>query len=217
MKALAKIAPRSPADLRAGTLRQRDLKAFDALLEAVGGTGTVIVTGTEGPALEGAVGLAAAAAAAGTRTALLECELAAPALARALGLVSEPGLREYLREEAQAPQILQPLVLAGPGSARATEPLACIVAGRPTPDGQELLASDAFRHVAARLAAGYQLVVIDGPHLGRGMAGLEAVAAHADASIVCLDRSDARGRQPRRLRRALRQMPPRFAGLVSFE
>lgn len=217
MKALAKIGPRSSADLRAGTLRRRDLEAFDLLLEAVGGSGTVLVTGTDGPARDGAVGLAAAAAAAGTRTALLECELATPALARELGLIAEPGLHEYLRGEAQATQILQPLVLAGPGTARATEPLACVVAGRPTPDGQALLESDAFRHAAARLASGYELVVVDGPRPARGMGQLEAVAGHADTALACLSSSEARGRYPRRLRRALRGMPPRFAGLVSFE
>jgi hypothetical protein len=116
-----------------------------------------------------------------------------------------------------ATDVLQALVLGGPGSARAVGPLVCIVAGRPSADGWELLESDGFRNATARLSAAYELMVIDGPHLGRDAAQLEAAAARADASIVCLDDSDARGRYPRRLRRVLRQMPPRFAGMVTFE
>jgi Mrp family chromosome partitioning ATPase len=217
VKALAKISSGSPVDRRAGTLRRRDLKAFDALLVELGGGGTVLITGAAERKRAGAIGLAAAAAAGGTRTALLECDLAAPALAAELGLVAEPGLHEYLRWEATATQILQGLALAGPGAAAATEPLVCIVAGRPSPDGRVLLASDGFRHATERLSAAYELVVLDGPSLERDPAQLEAVAARADTALACVDSSNARGSYARRLRRLLRQMPPRFAGLVAFE
>jgi len=105
VKALAKISSGSPVDLRAGTLRRRDLKTFDTLLVELGGTGTVLVTGAAERKRAGAIGLAAAAAAGGTKTALLECDLAAPALAGELGLAAEPGLHEYLRWEATATQI----------------------------------------------------------------------------------------------------------------
>jgi Mrp family chromosome partitioning ATPase len=214
---LAKIPGRPSNDLRAGALRRRDIEAFDSLLGKLGGAGTVLVTGAEERKRAGAIGLAAAAAAGGTRTALLECDLAAPGLAGELGLAAEPGLREYLCQEADAPRILQSVALAGPGSAGATEPLVCIVAGRPAADGRALLASEAFRHATERLASGYELVVIDGPSLGHDAAPLEAVAAHTDVMLACLDRADARGRYARRLGRLLRQMHPRFAGLVAFD
>lgn len=217
MKALAKIPDRSSAELRAGALRRCDLDAFDALLEELGGAGTVLVTGVEEHKRTGAIGLAAAAAAGGTRTALLECDLTAPGLAEELGLAAEPGLHEYLLREATAAQILQALVLAGPSAAGATDPLVCVVAGRPSTDGQALLVSEGFRHVASRLRSAYELVVIDGPPLGRDVAQLEAVAAQADTALACLDRPGTRGRYARRLRRLLRQMPTRFAGLVAFD
>jgi len=217
VKALAKISSGSPVDLRAGTLRRRDLKTFDALLVELGGTGTVLVTGASEHKRAGAIGLAAAAAAGGTRTALLECDLAAPALAGELGLVAVPGLHEYLRWEATAAQILQGLALAGPGAAGATEPLVCIAAGRPTADGRLLLASESFHHATERLGAAYELVVLDGPSLDRDPVQLEAVAARADTTLACVSKSDARGRHARRLRRLLWQMPSRFAGLVAFE
>jgi Mrp family chromosome partitioning ATPase len=217
VKALAKISSGSPVDLRAGTLRRRDLKTFDTLLVELGGTGTVLVTGAAERKRAGAIGLAAAAAAGGTKTALLECDLAAPALAGELGLAAEPGLHEYLRWEATATQILQGLALAGPGAASATDPLVCIVAGRPSAEGRALLASESFRHATERLRAAYELVVLDGPALERDSAQLEAVASCADATLACVDSPDARGRHARRLRRLLRQMPPRFAGLVAFE
>jgi Mrp family chromosome partitioning ATPase len=217
VKALAKISSGSRIDLRAGTLRRRDLRAFDAVLEELDGARTVLVTGAAEQMRAGAAGLAAAATAGGMRTALLECDLAAPALAEDLGLAAGPGLHEYLRWEASAAQILQALMPAGPGSAGATEPLVCIVAGRPTGDGSSLLSSESFRHAADRLRAAYELVVLDGPALEREPSQLEAVAAHAESALACVDASAARGRYARRLRRVLRQLPPRFAGLVAFE
>lgn len=217
MKVLAKISSGSRVDLRAGTLRRRDLRVFDGLLEELGGAGTVLVTGAAERKRSGAIGLAAAAAAGGTRTALLECDLRAPSMAGDLGLLAEPGLHEYLRGEAGAAQILQALVLAGPGSAGATDPLVCLVAGRPAADGHALLASEGFRHAMARLRSAYELVVLAGPSLEEGPMQLEAAATHADTALACVDVSDAHGRRARRLQRALRQMPGRFAGLVAFE
>lgn len=131
-----------------------------------------------------AIGLATAAATEGRRVALVECDLAAPSLAARLGLEPAPGLHEYLRLEAEAPQILQPLVLAGPGSAAAAAPLTCIVAGRPVPDAAALLASPHFAHAIARLRSAYDLVVLDGPSLVDP--SLPTVAAQSDAALACV-------------------------------
>lgn len=131
-----------------------------------------------------AIGLATAAAAEGRRAALLECDLARPSLAALLGLEPAPGLHEYLRLEAEAPQILQPLVLAGPGSAAAAAPLTCIVAGRPAPDAAALLASPHFAHAIAKLRSAYDLVVLDGPSLVDP--SLPTVAAQSDAALACV-------------------------------
>ena len=156
----------------------------------------MLVTGGEEGKPGVALGLATAAAAAGRRTALLECDLGRPVLAEALGLKSAPGLHEYLRWEATAPQILQPAVLAGPSSGGATAPLICVVAGAPTPDGAVLLASESFRHAAAKLRGAYDLLVIDGPPGDDSAEALRAVAAEADATLACLGPSESFRRLP---------------------
>lgn len=187
MKVLAEIPARSSPDLRPGTLRRGDLEAYGRVLEALAGARSVLIVG-DGPGRHaGAIGLAAAAVAAGTRAALLECGLEAPALADALGLATAPGLHEYLRGAAEAEQILKPVALAGPGSAGASEPLVCIVAGRPTADAGTLLGSERFRHAVAGLRDAYELLVVDGPSPDPDPAPLAAVAAEAEAVLAWVE------------------------------
>jgi tyrosine-protein kinase len=189
VKVLAEIPAQAAPVPRAGTLRRCDLAAFDALLSELQGSRAVLVLGDSPRRRAVAVGLATAAAATGTRTALVECDLAQPNLAEALGLAAAPGLHEYLRGEADADRILEPLVLAGPGAQSADDPLVCVVAGRPAPDGTALLASERFRHATAKLRRAYELVVLDGPP-PNGPGALSAVAAEADATLACVGRAD---------------------------
>jgi Mrp family chromosome partitioning ATPase len=191
VKVLAEIPARSSPDLRMGTLRRGDLTAFGGLLEKLGGARSVLMTGDAPGRRQAAAGLAAAAAAAGTRTALVECDLADPGLADSLGLANAPGLHEYLRGRAEVGEILKPVVLAGPGSAAATEPLVCVVAGRPSADGAGLFASGAFTRALSGLRASYDLVVIDGPPL-RDEHSLRALLMLADSAVACLGPSDPR-------------------------
>jgi Mrp family chromosome partitioning ATPase len=172
-------------------MRRCDLEAFGGLLEQLGGARTVLMTGNGTGRREAAVGLAAAAAAAGKRTALLECDLLEPRLADVLGLAQAPGLHEYLRRAATVEAILKPVVLAGPGSAAASEPLVCVVAGRASADGPRLLASDSFAQALLGLRTAYELVVIDGPPL-RDEHSLRPLLVLADSTIACLARSDPR-------------------------
>ena len=114
--------------------------------------------------------------AAGRRTVLLECDLAAAALAAELGLAAGPGLHEYLRWEATPAQILQPLVLAGPAAAGAAAPLVCVGAGAPgARTRRRCSASESFRHAIAKLRGAYDLVVLVGPPLGSDRWALDAV------------------------------------------
>ena len=191
MKVLAEIPARSSPDLRAGTLRRCDLEAFGGLLEKLRGTRVVLITGAGSSRRQAAVGLATAAVAAGTRTALLECDLVEPGLADALGLANAPGLHEFLRGKVGQEEILAPVVLAGPGSAKATEPLVCVVAGRPSAEGPLLFASDVFTQALAGLRAAYDLVVIDGPP-PRDEHSLRALLALADSTIACLRAAEPR-------------------------
>jgi polysaccharide biosynthesis transport protein len=187
VKVLAEIPARSSSELRTGTLRRADLAVYGSLLEELRPARSVLVTG-EAPGRRGAAaGLAAAAAATGIRTALLECELAEPGLAEALGLAVAPGLHEYLRGTADSEAILKPVALAGPGSAEASDPLVCVVAGRPADDGAVLLDSERFRHAVSGLENAYELLVIDGPPPGR-VAELLATMAVAEVTLVWSER-----------------------------
>jgi Mrp family chromosome partitioning ATPase len=214
---LAEISGSAPPQGRAWSLRRADLAALDGLLKALDGANAVLVTGAEEGRLASAVGLATAATAAGTRTALLECDLGEPALARAVGLAGEPGLHEYLLQAAGARGILQPIALAGPASGRAASPLVCVVAGRPTANGAELLASDGFRHAAEKLRHAYELVIVVGPSLDRDGPLLVEAAAVVDTTLACIPRSALAGRQGKAVAAAMRRLPAPPAGLVVFD
>lgn len=188
MKVLAEIPTQAGPAPRAGTLRRCDLEAYDALREQLRGSRSVLVLGEPARRRGVAIGLAAAAAAADTRTALLECDLGQPAIAEELGLEAAPGLHEYLRGEAEAERILDALVLAGPGAEAAAEPLVCIVAGRPAPDAPALLGSERFRQAVAKLRNAYELVVLAGPSVDGDGGAVRALAAEADATLACVGR-----------------------------
>ena len=113
---LAEVPPRSGGDdgRGRGAIGRAELEALSGLADSLAGTGSVFVTGPSRSTV--ALGLSAVATARGMRVALLECDLAEPSLAATLGLERAPGLREHLLEEAEAPEILQPLMLAGPAS-----------------------------------------------------------------------------------------------------
>jgi Mrp family chromosome partitioning ATPase len=190
VRVLGEIPAPAPTALRPGTLRRCDQQAFGRLLEDLRGARAVLITGERTRKRAAAVGLAAAAAAAGTRTALLECDLAQPSLAEALGLAIAPGLCEHLRGEVGPDRILRPVALAGPGSAAALEPLVCVVAGRPAAATEALIGSESFRVAMAGLRNAYELVVLEGPPATGADGSLVAVAAQADATLVCVDRAD---------------------------
>jgi hypothetical protein len=195
VKVLAEIPARSSSDLRPGALRRRDLEVFDGLLGELRGARCVLVTGAAPAMLTAAIGLATAATVAGVRTALLECDLAEPALADALGLASAPGLHEHLRGTAEASEILLPVVLAGPAAAGVAEPLVCVVAGRPSQEGQRLFASEAIGRALAGLRASHELLVVVGPRLEE-WGSLSLLWPYADATIACLGRAESRRSLP---------------------
>jgi len=210
---LAEVAGPAPGAARAWALRRTDLEALARLQAGLEDHRAGLVVGAEG--LSGAIALAAAASAAGRRTALLECDLARPRVAVELGLSPEPGLHEYLRWEATAAEVLQPLVLAGPAAMGVTEPLVCVVAGRPAADAPTLVKLESFRHALAKLRAAYELTVLVGPQL-EVMAGLtETVAAQADAVLAAASRKGLSGQPGRLLRAQVRRLPAAALGAVA--
>jgi Mrp family chromosome partitioning ATPase len=184
VKVLAEI-PRSFADDPPGRLRRGELDELSSVLEQLGGPRSLLVTGSGVGRRALALGLATAAAVAGRRVALLECDLAEPTLADRLGLSNVPGLTEYLAGSAEIGRLLKPVVLAGPASAGASEPLVCVVAGRPSADGSRLFAGDGFATALAGLAQAYELVVLDGPPVGDSPS-LALLQPQVGAAIACL-------------------------------
>jgi Mrp family chromosome partitioning ATPase len=211
LSVLAEISGPRSGESRAWSLRQADLDALAKPRQALDGHRIVLVSGDE--RLAGAVALAAASAA-GCRTALLECDIGQPRLALELGLALAPGLHEYLRWEATAAEILQPLVLAGPAAWGASGPLICTVAGRPATNPATLIALESFRHALAKLRAAYDLTVLIGPPLEAVPGSPEAIAAQADAVIAAVSPRGMRGRPGRLLRAQLRRLRAETLGVI---
>jgi Mrp family chromosome partitioning ATPase len=183
---LAEIGAPASSDGRAWGLRRTDLEALQGVLGMVGGRRIVLVTGEEDPASTLAVALAGVAAAAGTATMLVECDVERPRIAADLGLAPTPGLHEYLRWEATPADIVQPLVLLGPASAPGAGSLACVCAGRATGDARTLLGLGSFHHMTTKLRGAYDLVVLLGPPLEGAGGALSSAAAEADCSLAAL-------------------------------
>lgn len=191
---LAEVPLARGGSTRRGALGRAALDTYSGLSRELAESGVVLLTGTAKSDV--ALGLAAAATAAGRRVALLEADLAAPALAATLGLSHAPGLHEYLRGEVAAEAVLQPLVLAGPASGAALEPLTCIVAGEPEPAPVALLDSERFDHAIEKLRHAYDLLLIDGPPLSEDVDSLRALSEHAGATLACGERGEIPKRPP---------------------
>jgi Mrp family chromosome partitioning ATPase len=199
LSVLAEIGAPASSNGRAWGLRRNDLEALQGVLGRLNGCRVVLVTGEEAPASTLAVALAGVAAAAGTATALVECDVERPRIAADLGLEPSPGLHEYLRWEATPGDIVQPLTLAGSASSPGAGPLACVCAGRATGDARTLLGLGSFHHMTTKLRDAYALVVLLGPPLEGAGGALSSAAAEADCSLAALsERPDRRAAKANR-------------------
>jgi Mrp family chromosome partitioning ATPase len=183
---LAEIGAPASSNGRAWGLRRNDLEALRGVLGEVGERRVVLVTGEVEPAATLAVALAGVGAAAGTRTALIECDVERPRIAADLGLSPTPGLHEYLRWEVTPGDIVQPLVLAGSAPTAGAGPLACVCAGRAAGDARTLLGLGSFHHMTTKLRDAYELVVLLGPPLEGAGGALSSAAAEADCVLAAL-------------------------------
>jgi Mrp family chromosome partitioning ATPase len=204
-----------PADgARVWSLRREDYERLGVLGKRLRERRAVLVTGDDGVAASLAIAIAGTASAQGLRAVLIDCDLARPRVAAELGLAQSPGLHEYLRWEATAQQVLQPLALGGSAAASARAPLVCVAAGREAPDPRTLLGLGSFGHMAGKLRHAYDLVVLAGPGLGSDPAMLGAVAAQADAVIAGITRARGSRRGRRALGAAVRRLPAPSLGAV---
>ncbi|HVQ58708.1 MAG TPA: hypothetical protein VMS60_07355 [Solirubrobacterales bacterium] len=202
------------AEARVWSLRRSDYERLAPVRERLAEQGTVMVSGAEEVTESLAVALAGAACAAGLRTILVECDLARPRIAAELGLDPVPGLHEYLRWEAKAPEILRPLALGGSAAAGAEHPLVCVPGGRQAANSSTLLGLQSFRHMVAKLRGAYDLALLSGPPLGSDPAALELVATEADAAIVAVSPAQTSRRGSRAVRSALAKLPAPALGSV---
>jgi Mrp family chromosome partitioning ATPase len=186
LSVLAEIGAPASSNGRAWGLRRDDLEALRGVLGEVGDRRVVLVTGEEAPAATHPGARAGVAAAAGTATALIECDVERPRLAADLGLSPTPGLHEYLRWEVTPGDIVQPLTLVGSASSPEAGSLACVCAGRPSNDARTLLGLGSFHHMTTKLRDAYERVVLLGPPLEGAGGALSSAAAEADCIITAL-------------------------------
>ncbi len=176
--------------------------------------------------------LAAANAAAGRRTLLVECDLRRPSLPARLSVKRSPGLTDYLAGEAGAAEILQVVTLsevdpvfkgdkgpvagagagAGAGSTVAGR-LAVIAAGSHSVRPAELLGSQRFRDFLEQVCAAYDTVVLDTPPLLSVADTLEIVPL-VDSILLCIRADQTTRDEARAVKDALAQLPKRTTGIV---
>jgi Mrp family chromosome partitioning ATPase len=210
---LAEIAGPAPG-AGAWSLRRGDFERLAEALPRLAPHRVVLVTGEGGEPAVAAVGLAAAASAAGRRTILVDCGLAQPRLAAQIGLAATPGLHEYLRWEAEPADVLQPIVLAGPAARGLADPLACVSAGRPATKAETLLGLQSFSHMIGKLREAYELVLLLSPPVLGEPGPCLAAAAQADAAVAGLREEEAKGGDGREVRAAVRRLPPAALGSI---
>jgi len=211
---LAEIA--GPAEgSRGWGLTGADFEALREVLPQLTEHRVTAVAGEGEEPVVAAIALASAAAAAGRRTILVECDLARPRLAAHVGLEPSPGLHEYLRWEAEPAEVLRPVALAGPASAGTGGQLVCVCAGRAATKAETLLGLQSFAHVVEKLRAAYDLVLlVTPPVLGEPLAAL-SVVSRADAVVAGLPGDQAEGRTGRDVRAAIKRMPPQALGAIA--
>jgi len=211
LRVLAQVSG-PPEGVRAWSLRRADFESLEGALARLEGQRVVLVGGQREAAPVAAIALAAAAAARGRRTILVECDLAQPRLATYVGLAPAPGLHEYLRWEAEPADVLQPVALGGPAANGSGEPLACVCAGRPASKSETLLGLQSFAHMVEKLRAAYELVLLAGPPLVEEPDPCLAAARQSDAIVAGLPAGAATDRA---LGKAIKRLPIPALGAIA--
>jgi receptor protein-tyrosine kinase len=169
-----------------------------------------------------AASLAAAYAATGRRTLLVECDLRRPSLPERLSIKRRPGLSDYLAGQVPAGEILQIVPLAEAGvmpidapaqAAPAAGKLVVIAAGSQSVRPAELLGSRRFRDFLAQVVAAYDTVVLDTPPLLSVSDTLEIVPL-VDSVLLCIRADQTTRDEARAVKDALAHLPQRMTGIV---
>ena len=165
-----------------------------------------------------AANLATVEASIGRRTALLECDLRRPSLARRLGISPTPGVTDYLHGHASVDQIIQdvalPSVVAldqptwnGHSPAQPTvRTLSCVMAGSLSPNPAEVMSSPAFEELLDTLRARYDRIVVDTAPL-LPVVDTRELLTMVDAVLLCVESSRTSRDEVRALKSALERVP----------
>jgi capsular exopolysaccharide synthesis family protein len=149
-----------------------------SVLYAHGTAGPVLFTITSPGSGEGksfvASNLALAFAHGGHRTLLIDGDLRRGSLYRVLNTQRKPGLTDVLHGDVTPEQSIQ---------ATSYPSLSFVGCGTRTPDGPELLGSDAMSKFIARIRHNFDAIIVDSPPLG---AGVDAYALSAVTGNVLL-------------------------------
>jgi tyrosine-protein kinase len=210
------------ADIESHLEAYRMLRTNLELLQV--GTPMKTVMVTSGLPEEGkstvALALAGAAAVAGKRTLLVECDLRRPCLADRLGIDDEPGLTDYLTGEARPSDILQVVKLgaaSGANGAKGDEDgvssMVCITAGSTPQLPAEMLGSEKFSNFLTKVSRAYDIVVLDTSPILSVVDALE-LAPQVDGLLVCVRLSKTTRDEAKAAREALGQLPGRPTGVV---
>jgi Mrp family chromosome partitioning ATPase len=170
--------------------------------------------------------VAAANAAAGKRTLLVECDLRRPCLADRLAVNRKPGLSDYLAGQASPADIVQVVKLtetgsnangknadASPTADAEAGRLVVIAAGSQSIRPAELLGSKRFQTFLQEITAAYDTVVIDTPPLLSVSDTLEIVPL-ADSVLLCIRADQTTRDQARAVQDALARLPERTTAVV---
>ena len=169
-----------------------------------------------------ALALAGAAAVAGKRTLLVECDLRRPCLADRLGIDDEPGLTDYLMGDARPSDILQVVKLGAAsggngasGSDDGVSSMVCITAGSTPELPAEMLGSDKFSSFLTKVSRAYDIVVLDTSPILSVVDALE-LAPQVDGLLVCVRLSKTTREEAKAAREALAQLPAEMLGSDKF-
>jgi capsular exopolysaccharide synthesis family protein len=174
----------SPREQRAAE-RFRMLRTAFGIATGDASPGAVLITAARGGAQTSCIAsnFALAAAQAGRRVALVDADLRAPSLHRALGVSSDPGLAEALQGKLALDTASMP---SAPG-------VAFIAAGAPPSNPSELLDSADFQSLVVELRQRFDLLVFSGPP-ALDFTDASIIASQCDAALVvaCADRTTRR-------------------------
>lgn len=170
-----------------------------------------------------ALALAGAAAVAGKRTLLVECDLRRPCLSERLGIDEVPGLTDYLVGDAKPAEILQVVKLGAvaPGNGASgsedqddeASSMVCITAGSTAQLPAEMLGSERFSNFLTKVSRAYDIVVLDTSPILSVVDALE-LAPQVDGLLVCVRLSRTTRDEAKAAREALGHLPGKPTGVV---